>query len=358
MTMVRRHLVVWGGILLAGLRLGAGPARAAGTGREAGSQPGGGIAPTTAGDVARLQAEVTRLGQEVREQRQLILQLMQMHDALLKYVQLGNGSAGGAAAAAAAAAGMGTSSEPGPGPGDPFSAASAGPGGGLGGPPGRTAGSTTASQGAGQGAGPSAMAEAGAAAATRAPVVGKVHVTGGALGEAYVYLDGPRLAAAHAPIVEVKQAEKRFVPAVTAVQMGTRVSFPNADRVLHNVFSPTAGDGFDLGPVKAGDRPEPVVMLKPGHVEVFCNIHSRMRADILVTPNGWYTRVRPDGSFQLPGVPVGSQRIVLWGPDVKPVSQRVEVSPGGVSLNLQSESAPARRVHLNKQGGAYGSYER
>ena len=296
----------------------------------------------------------------MREQRQLILQLMQMHDALLKYVQLGNGPAGGAAAASTPTPGIGGPSA-GPGQGDPFSVAPTGPGGGLGGPSGR-AGSTTALQGAGQGAGQvvgsGAMAEAGAVAATRAPVMGKVHTTGGALGEAYVYLDGPRLAAAHAPLVEVKQAEKRFVPAVTAVQMGTRVSFPNADRVLHNVFSPTPGDGFDLGPVKAGDRPDPMVMLKPGHVEVFCNIHSRMRADILVTPNGWYTRVRPDGSFQLTGVPVGPQRIVLWGPDLKPVSQRVEVSPGGVSLNFQSEAAPARRVHLNKQGGAYGSYER
>jgi plastocyanin len=351
MTTVRRHLLVWGAILLAGWRLGVGPARAAGPGREAGSPPGGGTAPSTAEDVARLQAEVTRLGQEVREQRQLILQLMQMHDALLKYVQLGNGQAGGAATPPPPNTGLGPAA--GASPGDPLSAAlAAGPGASLGGPPGRT-GST-----AGSGAGPGAMAEAGAPTATRAPVAGKVHISGGALGEAYVYLDGPRLAATHVPIVEVKQADKRFVPAVTAVQMGTRVSFPNADRVLHNVFSPTPGDGFDLGPVKAGDRPDPVVMLKPGHVEVFCNIHSRMRADVLVTPNGWYTRVRPDGSFQLSGVPVGSQRIVLWGPDLKPVSQRVEVSPGGTTLTFQAEAAPARRVHLNKQGGAYGSYER
>jgi plastocyanin len=155
---------------------------------------------------------------------------------------------------------------------------------------------------------------------------------------------------------EVKQLGKRFVPAVSVVQVGTRVLFPNEDLVLHNVFSPTPGDAFDLGGVPAGERPSPVVLLKAGHVEVFCNIHPGMRADILVVPNGYWTRVRPDGSFQISGVPVGTHRVALWGPAIKPVSQRVELI-SGVANTVFSTDAAAARPHLNKQGGAYGSYE-
>ncbi|HEY4188250.1 MAG TPA: hypothetical protein VGP07_24460 [Polyangia bacterium] len=276
-------------------------------------------APTEA-DFARLEDELTRVQTELRDQRQLILQVMQMHDALLKYLQLGGGAAAGARA-------------PMPVPSNE-----------VGAPSGTQALPTAA-----------ATAEGSPAAGARGSITGKIH-GGGALGEAYVYLDGPKSIAAHAPTLEVKQLGRQFVPAVSIVQVGGRVVFPNEDKVFHNVFSRTPGDAFDLGTLKAGDKPNPVVMLKPGHVEVFCNIHSKMRADILVVPNGHWARVRPDGSFQLPGIPVGSHNVVLWGPSLKPVSQRVDVTAAGGTATFSAETV-ARAPHLNKQGGAYESYE-
>ena len=72
-----------------------------------------------------------------------------------------------------------------------------------------------------------------------------------------------------------------------------------------------------------------MVLLKPGPVEIFCNIHSKMRADVLVVPNSHWTRVAADGSFSLSGVPVGTRKIVLWSPTLKPVSQQVDVTAEG-----------------------------
>ena len=97
-------------------------------------------------------------------------------------------------------------------------------------------------------------------------------------------------------------------------------------------------------------------MLKPGPVEIFCNIHSKMRADVLVVPNSHWTRVAADGSFQLAGVPVGTRKIVLWSPTLKPVSQQVDVTAKGGSVTFSSE-AMSIRPHLNKRGQAYGSYD-
>ena len=42
-------------------------------------------------------------------------------------------------------------------------------------------------------------------------------------------------------------ATSNFYPRVLAVQVGTKVEFPNHDRVFHNVFSFHNGKVFDLG---------------------------------------------------------------------------------------------------------------
>lgn len=293
-------------VCIAGLLAGLG-----GTAAAAGGPP-------TAADMARVEAELARVQQDLREQRQLIFQLMQMHDALMKYLQMSGAGAGAAANAM---------------PALPLPV-----------PAGR------GSEGTNQ-----AAPVAPTAGGNRGTISGKVHANG-ALGEVYVYVDGPKSLASKSATLEIKQQARQFSPTVAVVQVGTRVFFPNEDKVFHNVFSRTPGDAFDLGTLKSGDRPSPVVLLKPGHVEVFCNIHSKMRADVLVVPNSYWTRVRPDGSFQLAGVPVGSHRLVLWGPSTVPATQRVDLTAAGATATFSADGA-ARRPHMNKQGGAYESYE-
>jgi plastocyanin len=273
--------------------------------------------PPTAADFARLAGELARVQQELRDQRQLILQVMEMHSALLRYMQ----------------------SSPSGGPAPAFPPAATG----MAQPP---AGGAAASGGGAPGTALTASSREGT-------VSGSVK---GAQGEVYVYVDGLRGGPAHPPSIEIKQVDRRFAPAVSVVPVNTRVSFPNADKVFHNVFSRTPGSAFDLGTVKAGEKPGPTVLAKPGHVEVFCNIHSKMRADILVVSSSHWTRVRPDGTFQIKNVPVGAQRVVLWGPGVKPALQRVDVTAAGGAANFNAEAATVNR-HLNKHGAEYGSYD-
>lgn len=288
-------------------------------------------AAATPADYSRLAAELARVQQELREQRQLILQVMEMHSALLRYLQ-SSGTGSGAAGLPSAMGGLATPPAGGAGA-LPMAAGAGAPGGGAAGPP------------------PSV------ASMREGTVTGSVHAKEGPLGEVYVYVDGLRGGPAHPPSIEIKQVDKQFSPAVTVVPVNTRVSFPNADKVFHNVFSPTPGAAFDLGTVKAGEKPSPKVLAKPGHVEVFCNIHSKMRADILVVPNAHWARVRPDGTFQLRGVPVGSYRLVLWGPTLKPAAQRIDVTATAGAVATFTAEAAGAAGHLNKNGAAYGSYD-
>ena len=294
-------------------------ALAAASARGAAPNTAPGAAPSAAtpapGDVARLQAEVDRLKNEVREQRQLILQLMQAeqqrYDVVLKYLK---------------SSGIGDASAALPSPKLPAGASAA-------------------------------LAPAAAKPADEtATISGRVRASGPVPGDVYVYVEGLRGSPARNHTVEIKQHDKQFAPRVVVVPVGTRLVFPNQDSVIHNVFSAAPGNAFDLGSIKGGTSTTPVVLLKPGAIEIFCNIHSKMRADVLVVGNPHWTKVAPDGSFQIPGVPVGTRKLALWSPTLKPVRQQVELTASGASVTFLSDVA-AMRPHMNKRGQAYGSYD-
>ena len=104
--------------------------------------------------------------------------------------------------------------------------------------------------------------------------------------------------------VEMVTLRKEFQPRLLVVPVGTKVRFPNQDPILHNVFSVSPGNAFDVGLYKKGAGKE-VTFLEPGLVRVFCNVHQSMTGYVLVvdTPHS----VSPDarGAFHLAGLPPG-----------------------------------------------------
>jgi plastocyanin len=285
----------------------------------------GGAAPAKAAKATPQDnaAEIARLQAEVREQKQLIMQLVRVeqehYDLLLRLIQ-GRASAG----------------EVPPPAGAPSVAPSA---------PAEP---------------PPPAAAPGAEAAKRAPrtgaVRGKVTFPGGTFKDVYVYVENVKSPPAHGHTFEIAQRDKQFVPQVAVVQRGTKVVFPNYDSVFHNVFSPSARHPFDLGSYRAGDAARSVEMTATGVIDVFCNVHSRMHASVLVVPSPLYARVAPDGSFELNGVPLGPRKVVVWGPRSKAAEQTVEVGPGGADVGFALEVQP-EAPHNNKLGQPYGSYK-
>jgi plastocyanin len=298
--------------LLVGLALGpfALPARAQDTKTERTDAAG----PPTRAEFAKLQGEV-------REQRQLIIEMLQTeqqrYDMLLRLLRA-QGIAGA------------PSPEPALGSAEPAS--------------------TDPARGTTKKPAPAAAPER-----RFGTVEGRVAVAGGSSADVYVYLDG------HGPQgsrkgLEIKQEGRQFNPRVAVVQSGTNVVFPNLDSVYHNVFSNSPRNTFDLGTYQAGDKARSVTVSGPGVVEVFCNLHQKMSAKILVVPNALYTKVRPDGTFRLENIPAGARRLVAWGPETKATVQRVDVTGGTttVSFSLEHQDPAA---HPNKFGQAYGSYK-
>jgi plastocyanin len=189
-----------------------------------------------------------------------------------------------------------------------------------------------------------------------AVVTGHVAARSGKLKETYVYLDQIRGPSAHGRTLEIKQKDKQFSPQVAVVLRGTNVVFPNFDSIYHNVFSTSGRNSFDLGAYRAGETPRAVVLSTPGVVDIFCNIHARMTASVLVVPSSVYTKVGSDGSFRLENVPVGSRKIVAWSPNARPAQQRIDVTAAGAQASFTLEYAPPT-THANKIGQPYGSYK-
>ena len=279
-----------------------------------------------AAEVGPSAAEFARLQKEVAEQRSLIIQMMQMeqqrYDMLLRLIQ-----SGGSSSAAAPAIPMLPT-------------------------PGASGGATPPAAAAT----PSAKPEREHVASSYGSVSGRVSAKSGALKDAYVYVDMVKGAPARGHSLEIRQKDKQFSPQVAVVQRGTTVVFPNMDAIFHNVFSPSGKNSFDLGSYRSGDTPRSVVLTTPGVVEVFCNIHARMNATILVVPSPLYAKVGPDGSFRLENVPSGARKLVAWSPGAKAVQEKVEVgaSPAQVAFTLEYEGSKA---HTNKLGQPYGSYK-
>jgi len=144
---------------------------------------------------------------------------------------------------------------------------------------------------------------------------------------------------------------KSFVPHVLTVTTGSSVRFPNGDPILHNIFSTSPGDSFDLGLYGQGDS-KSATFEHAGLVRVYCNVHHEMFAYILVLDTPFFTHPQADGSFALGAVPAGPGVLTVWNPRGEVWRQHLD-SPAAalaVELKLSRFAVPA---HFNKFGKPY-----
>jgi plastocyanin len=171
--------------------------------------------------------------------------------------------------------------------------------------------------------------------------------------EVVIYITGPKDLGEKDDSSTIRQKGRAFVPDLVAVTQGGKISFPNDDSILHNVFSQSEPRTFDLGSFKKGDS-KTKDFPKPGVVDVYCNIHPEMAATILVVPNKFHARTNAGGSYTISDVPPGDWTLFAFTRRAqKPVSQKIHVDAGGqtkVDLALTRGEEPD---HLNKYGEKY-----
>jgi plastocyanin len=113
--------------------------------------------------------------------------------------------------------------------------------------------------------------------------------------------------------VQVSQKDIQFDPHVVVVQKGTTVSFPNRDRVRHQVYSFSKPKRFELK-LYGREESRTVQFDVPGTVALGCNIHDQMRAFIRVVDTPWAGKTDAKGQVSLDGLPAGAATITVWHP--------------------------------------------
>jgi len=178
------------------------------------------------------------------------------------------------------------------------------------------------------------------------------------LADVAVYVDGARTKAAPARAT-MAMKRKNFVPRLVVVAVGTTVAFPNEDPILHNVFSVSGENRFDLDLYRTS-KVGSWTFQYPGVVRVYCNIHPQMSGVVLVRDNPYFAKTGEDGSFGTPDVPAGKYVLKAWHERGGEAAQEITVTTRGeTDVKLTLDAASYKRLpHKNKFGKEYGTDEK
>ena len=158
----------------------------------------------------------------------------------------------------------------------------------------------------------------------------------------------------------IVQEKMQFVPRVTLVPVGARISFLNNDPWDHHVRSSPAGlgqfnatqAGFELRlegksegkTAKATD----ITLDKAGAMGATllgCFIHGSMRGYVYASDSPWAAKTSATGLAVFDGLPEGAAQVKVWQADqlvdLPPQSYTVTATPG--QLSVQLNVVPRRR---------------
>jgi plastocyanin len=154
-------------------------------------------------------------------------------------------------------------------------------------------------------------------------------------------LDEAPVAARDAAVID--QINKKFVPRVTVVRSGTAITFPNSDRIRHQVYSFSPAKTFTLK-LYAGSPKTAVTFDHPGLVVLGCNIHDSMVAFIAVVDSPYFAKTSDAGTATL-NLPAGRYRLRAWHPSavnaVPPRDITIAAAPLTLPLAIDVDTGSA-----------------
>lgn len=112
---------------------------------------------------------------------------------------------------------------------------------------------------------------------------------------------------------KMTQENIQFNPFVLPVAAGTRVSFPNKDKVRHHVYSFSKIKRFELE-LYGEDVEKSIVFDQEGVVALGCNIHDDMLAYIYVARSNRFAKTDANGEAIIENLIPGNYRAYVWHP--------------------------------------------
>jgi hypothetical protein len=69
-------------------------------------------------------------------------------------------------------------------------------------------------------------------------------------------------------------------------------------------------------------------MEAPGTVQLFCEVHEHMRANLVVVDTPWFAVTDPEGRFAIEGIAPGRHVVSIWLSPKQTVTREVELAAG------------------------------
>lgn len=169
-------------------------------------------------------------------------------------------------------------------------------------------------------------------------VTGKALINGAPMGRnGVVFLETKtklRVAGQKPVSLKVMQKGLKFEPVHSIVPAGSSVTFSNDDVEVHNIYSKSVNNQFNLGAM-AGGASRTIKLSMPGPVVLRCNMHKDMIGTIFVVPNGYYTQPNEKGEYTFTDVLNQEYILQAWHPSMTP--EDVEKNLKSVKLDGKDE---------------------
>jgi plastocyanin len=144
---------------------------------------------------------------------------------------------------------------------------------------------------------------------------------------------GAKREASSAPVF-LDQKQCNFAPRVVVVPVGGTVEFLNSDRLLHNIHS-RGKDNPTFNRTQPKGRAIPITFTKPEIVRIDCDLHSWMRAWVVVAEHPFYAVTGGNGEFVLGGLPAGTYNLSVWQESLGTVTKDVTVGEGDANVVIE-----------------------
>ena len=150
-----------------------------------------------------------------------------------------------------------------------------------------------------------------------------------------------------AKALQIFQRELQFDPSNSVVMVGSSITFINNDREVHNIYSKSSGNQFNLGAMAAGAARE-IKLETPGPVILRCNLHKDMMGTVFVVPNGYYAQTNANGEYLFDSVKSQEYILEFWHPQLYP--EDVADNVRSIKLTGRDESIDFKIASASKPG--------
>jgi len=167
-------------------------------------------------------------------------------------------------------------------------------------------------------------------------------VKDGGLADALVYVKAGLTGSYPAPAepVLLDQVGCTYNPRMVVMRAGQPLKIRNSDDTLHNIHPrPTLNKEFNIGQPRKGMESTKIFDKLEPMIPTGCDVHPWMRAYISVLENPFYALTKPDGTYEIKGLPDGDYEVEAVHGQLKAASGKVSVK-GGQAAALDLSLSP------------------